>query len=232
MRSRPGPSSSSACPTRSSIDQSSGAGRAAPASRRERSSRLPTRRSSRALSTRTVSSRPGSVGRVERERLAREAVDGDPDRGQRRAEIVADRAQHGRLDRVAPPQRLGVERLLPSALALRGDREQRGQRREEAAAGGEVRLGALADVERAHEASTRLQLERGLARRRLVARPELDPCAPLRRAPPRRRRPWPGAPPRASIRRGARSRSSRGAPSRARAALLRPRAGGRGRRGR
>ena len=47
------------------------------------------------------------------------------DRHQRRTQIVADRAQHRRLHRVAAPQRLGLERLLREPLPLGGHLSQR-----------------------------------------------------------------------------------------------------------
>jgi hypothetical protein len=87
---------------------------------------------------------------------------------------VADRAEHGRLDRVASPKCLRLERVLRQSLSIRCDGEQRGECRQEAASGREVRVGALAHVERPDEASARLELEGRLAGRGLMAGAHLD----------------------------------------------------------
>ena len=77
------PSSSSACTTSSSTAQTPGCGSAAPACSRERSSRLPTRRSSRSASPRIVvdAARAGRRGRGRGP--ARERARGGQDRHQR-----------------------------------------------------------------------------------------------------------------------------------------------------
>ena len=122
-------SSSSAAPTSSSTDQSSRCGSAAPASSRERSSRSRTIRSRRAVSILIVSTSAARSLVVELEGGVVEPAGGGRDRGQRRAQVVRDRAEHGRLDRVASPKRLRLERLALQQLAVDRDGEQRRQRR-------------------------------------------------------------------------------------------------------
>ena len=103
-----------------------------PASR-ERSSRLPTRRSSRSASARIVASSSRAVGVVERRgRRCASALAEVEDRHQRRAQVVADRAQDRGLDRVAAAQRLGLERLAREPLAVDRDAEQRRERGQQA----------------------------------------------------------------------------------------------------
>ena len=63
---------------------------------------------------------------------ARERVGRGEDRGQRRPEVVRYRAQERRLERVAPSQGLGLERLRLEPAALGDDGEQRRERRQEA----------------------------------------------------------------------------------------------------
>ena len=72
-----------------------------------------------------------SVGLVERETRAAQALGRDFDRGQRRAQVVAHGLQNGGLDRVAPPERLGLDRFAREALAI----ESRPQRATPAQAG-------------------------------------------------------------------------------------------------
>src|SRR3989442_12938541 len=60
---------------------------------------------------------------------ALQALAGRLDRGQRGAEVVADRAQDRRLDGVATAERLGVEGLASELLAGVRDCEPRRQRR-------------------------------------------------------------------------------------------------------
>ena len=60
-----------------------------------------------------------------------EHAGGGRDRGQRRAQVVRHRPQQRRLDRVASPQRLRLERLLLELLAVERDREQRREPRQE-----------------------------------------------------------------------------------------------------
>ena len=69
----------------------------------------------------------GAVGVVERQVSLRERAGGGEDPHQRRPEIVTHRAQERRLDRVAPPQRLGLDRLAREPLAVDRDAEERGQ---------------------------------------------------------------------------------------------------------
>ena len=101
-----------------------------PASR-ERSSRLPTRRSRRSASARIVSSSSRGRRRSSSRSSRASALAEVEDRHQRRAQVVADRAQDRRLDRVAPAQRLGLERLALQALAVDRDGEQRRERGQE-----------------------------------------------------------------------------------------------------
>ena len=105
-----------------------------PAWRRERSSRFPTSRSSRSASTRTVSRERVAIVLIEVEGRVREALDADTDGRQRRAQVVAHRPQKRRLHRVAPPQRLGLERLARQPLPLDRDAEQGRERGEKALA--------------------------------------------------------------------------------------------------
>ncbi len=67
---------------------------------------------------------------------------------ERRAQVVRHRAQQRRLDEVAAPQRLGLERLALEARAVDRDREQRRERREEPLLRRDDRIGALGRVER------------------------------------------------------------------------------------
>ena len=132
-RARAAPSSSRACASSSSAVQSSGLGSAArPGAATGRAGSRPAA-SSRACSTRIVSS---SVLPVARRSSASsplcEAVERLLDRGERRAQVVRDGLDDGRLDRVAAAQRLGLERLARELLALAGDGEERGEGRQEA----------------------------------------------------------------------------------------------------
>ena len=97
---------------------SSRTGAAAPAWRRDRSSRFETSRVSRSVSTRIVSSSARPVVVAELVGCGREPLDGHPDRGQRRPEVVADGAQDRRLGGVAAAQRLGL--APPARPAARG----------------------------------------------------------------------------------------------------------------
>ena len=108
-----------------SIVQSSGFGSAAPSSSRERSSRLATRpveplrlhvdrrEQARAVGS-SLSSRVGAL----------EPVGRGADRGQRRAQVVADRPEDRGLDRVAPAQGLGLDGAPSEPLAVDRDGEQ------------------------------------------------------------------------------------------------------------
>ena len=89
---------------------------------------------------------------------------------------MRDRPQHCRLDRVAAPQRLGLDRLALEPLAVGGDGEQRGERGQEAAPLGQVRRLALGQVQRPDETALRLQLQGRFPGRRRVTT-ELDPGA-------------------------------------------------------
>ena len=108
------------------------AARRAPASSRETSRRFATTRSSRAASPRIGCDERGAVALVELDLVARERVRARDDGGQRRAQIVRDRAQQRGLDGVAAAQRLRLERFAPRAAARStATREQRRERREE-----------------------------------------------------------------------------------------------------
>ena len=74
---------------------------------------------------------------------------------------MRDGAQQRRLDEIAAPQRLGLERLALEPVAVDGDGEQRGERRQEAPAHGDVRVGALRRVERADRAAGDLERSEG-----------------------------------------------------------------------
>ena len=62
------------------------------------------------------------------------------DRSERRAEVVAQRAQDRRLHGVAPAQRLGLDRLPAEPLAVGRVGEERGERAEDALEDRRVRL--------------------------------------------------------------------------------------------
>ena len=116
-------------PTRSSPCHSSGCGAAAPASRRDRSSRLPTSRSSRPASARIVSRARAILGRAVRIREPRPPRE---DRRQRRAQVVRDGAEERGLERVAAAKRLRLEGGRRAVgRGRRPDREQRRERRQE-----------------------------------------------------------------------------------------------------
>ena len=123
------PSPASAWPTSSSTCHSSRCGSAAPASSRERSSSCSTTRSRRVASARIVSARPSrssaaSVrpGLASASAEARIAVSGE------RRSWDTERSKR-RLERVAPPQRLRLERLLREPLAFLRQLPQRDERR-------------------------------------------------------------------------------------------------------
>jgi hypothetical protein len=116
-----------------------------------------------------------AIGLGEVEPAVRETLGRSADSGQRRAEVVAYGAQHGGLGGVAAPQRLGLERLLGERLAIDSHRQQRCQRRQEALPHGDVRLGVVVDVERAHLTPADRQRQRRLPLRRWVRPAKLDP---------------------------------------------------------
>ena len=117
----------------------------------------------------------GAVELVELELFGAKPVRRCPDRRERRAKVVRDRLQDGRLDGVAPPKRIGVDSLLLQSLAVDGNTDERGQSGQEAAALRDARRFALGQVQRADQALVDLQRVRGLARgRRMPA--ELDSC--------------------------------------------------------
>ncbi len=174
-RSLAGPRSSSAWLTSSSTVQSSSNGCAAPASSRERSRRSRTSRSSRAASTWIASTRSSRSSGSRRQLVTREAPCSRDDGGEGRLEIVADGPQDGRLDRVAPSERLGLERLLGESLSLDRDREERGQSGKEPPAHSEVAGRSLLQVQRPDVLLAGAKVVRRLSRRRLALRSELDP---------------------------------------------------------
>jgi hypothetical protein len=94
-----------------------------------------------------------AICRFEREVLPGESACRGKDRHQRRAQVMAHRAEDGRLHRVAAAQRLGLERLAGKAFAVDGHAEQRGQGRQEAATGGCTALPGALEVERPHTAA-------------------------------------------------------------------------------
>ena len=94
-----------------------------------------------------------------------QAVGRRPDRRQRRAQVMADGAQHGRLDRVRLPQRLGLEGAHRQPLTVDGDGKQRRQCGQQALASRQVRLAALDQLQRAHPPSACSQLDRRRVRR-------------------------------------------------------------------
>ena len=71
------------------------------------------------------------VALVELELRIGETSGSGRDRGQRRSQVVGDRPEHVRLDRIASPQRLGLECLSLELLAIDRDGEERRQCREE-----------------------------------------------------------------------------------------------------
>ena len=108
------------------VDRLAGCGSALPDSSRETSSRFSTRRESRWPSldhrfAQLVALLGAGAGRIER------GAGGD-DRGQRRAQVVGDRAQQRGLELVAAPQRLGLDRLGLHAVTLARRLLQLGQR--------------------------------------------------------------------------------------------------------
>ena len=91
------------------------------------SSRFSTRRESRSPSPDDRIAQLGPLLRGQGRRAQRRAA-GD-DRGQRRPQVVGDRAQQGGLQLVAATQRLGLDRLRLHPVALAGERGELGQRR-------------------------------------------------------------------------------------------------------
>jgi len=71
----------------------------------------------------------GAIGVVERKPWISEALGRDSNRSQRRAQVVAHGLEDGRLDRVAPAQRLGLDRLAAEPLAVDRHRDEGGERR-------------------------------------------------------------------------------------------------------
>ena len=110
---------------------------------------------------------------VELDLLGSEAVRGGADRRQRRAKVVGDRLQHRRLDRVAPSQRIGFDRLVRQPLPVDGDLDEGGQGGKEPASLGDVGRLAFGNVQRADQALVDLQRMWRLACRRCVPT-ELD----------------------------------------------------------
>ena len=104
------------------------AGRGRAGCRRARSSRPASPRIV-STSSRSSSSSSSRSGRARALADVRIAISG-------RTQIVADRAEQRRLDRVAPPQRLRLERLACETLPVDRDAEQRRERRQEAPPGG------------------------------------------------------------------------------------------------
>jgi len=114
---------------------------------------------------------------VERERGILEALGRHADGGERGAQVMADGLEDGGLDRVAPPQRLRLDRLATQALPVDRHADEGGERRQEAAADGQVGLRPLPDEERSQVAPAGFELERRFAGRRLRAPAEHDPGA-------------------------------------------------------
>ena len=104
---------------------------------------------------------------------ALEPVGRGSDRGQRRAQVVADRAQDRGLDRIAAPKRFGVDRPAAESLAVDRDRQQRGERSREAAR--ELGVGLGLHEEPAHVPVPGSQVERRLAALGTANRVQLDP---------------------------------------------------------
>jgi hypothetical protein len=63
---------------------------------------------------------------------------------------MAHRAKKGRLHRIGPPERLGVERLGGQPLAVDGDPEQRRERRDQPPPRGRPARGGIVEVDDAH----------------------------------------------------------------------------------
>ena len=85
----------------------------------------------------------------QRELAALEAVERLLDRRERRSQVVRDGLDHGRLDGVASPQCLGLERLPRERLALQRHAEQRREGGEQSALRAERRLLVLGREENA-----------------------------------------------------------------------------------
>ena len=92
-------------------------GSAAPACSRERSSRFSTRRERRSPSPTTASLSSARSASRQRWRVERGA--GGDHRGQRRPQVVGDRAQQRGLQLVAAAQRLGLDHLAPASARAR-----------------------------------------------------------------------------------------------------------------
>ncbi len=181
--------------------------RARPAWRRDMSSRLPMRASSRSAdSSMAASSSASSSGEKVTSRRA-QAADRRLDAGQRGAQVVRDRREQGRPGRVVAGQRRGLAGGLLRARGAAGWRRRARRRRRAAAAG--------------RPAPARRRA-RGRARRRRSAWSAPSPDAGRRSAsvvrcattsePPRRRPrparpPWPAARPRRAGRRTCRRRA-------------------------
>ena len=188
----------------SSIEDHSGRGSAASASRRERSSRLSIRRESRVAS---VDDRLGEfVARRATRRVQR--LGGGQDRGQRRAQVVRDAAQQRGLDHVAAAQRRGLDHVGHQRVALQRRRQQRLQRRARSAPG------CAAAPAPARPSATSVPIWRvpsrsGNALRSRVDRAQLDRRAGAARTPARAARRPPAASPPAARRAAAAAPSRR-----------------------
>ena len=158
-----GASSPSAARISSSTEVQSRRGSAAPASRRERSSRLSTSRESRRVSswmTAAISSRSCSRQRRRADRLA-----GGRDRRQWRAQVVGDRPQQRRLDHVRTTQRRRLDDAAEQRVALERRAQQRLERRHDPLLQpAQARLGGVrADEQRPEPARALAQRERDAA---------------------------------------------------------------------
>ena len=105
------------------------------------------------------------VAFLELDLVARERLRAGDDRGQRRAEIMRDRAQERRLDHVAAPERFRLERFRLERGPADGDGQQGGERGQESPHDGGVRRGGRVDEQRRHPAQVDLDPRRRRAQR-------------------------------------------------------------------
>ncbi len=172
----------------------------------------------------------GAVGVAELERAVAKRADRRSDPGERRSQVMRDGTEERRLDEVAAPERLRLERVPLEPILVERDGEQRGERGQEAPLREDVRIRVR--VDRADGAAGGLERIRRLAGRPAGRRHRARGRPSRRRAPRRRGSRSPAAPPRGCGRAAGRSRAPRAAPTRAPAALRRRRGACYGRRAR
>ena len=118
-----------------------------------------------------------AIGRAKLERRARETVNCRAHRGERRAEVVADRPEERGLDRVASAQALGLDSLESESLAILSYREDRRERGEDTVERVPARLESSPEEDASDGAIACLEVECDLVPLRSSERTELDSCA-------------------------------------------------------